>query len=130
MEYKEFSAKTVNDCITEACTSLGVPSDRLDYEVVSEGTSGFLGIGAKSAVIRARVKDESAESEVKETVKEKETAVSEPVKKEEKKEETEKKAEVKKTSEESETTAKEQAAYAEEKKEIYGRRNRSHEICC
>ena len=88
MEYKEFSAKTVNDCITEACTSLGVPSDRLDYEVVSEGTSGFLGIGAKSAVIRARIKDESADVEdVKETVsstetkkvktEEKETVVSE-----------------------------------------------------
>lgn len=69
MEFKEFSAKTVNDCITDACTTLGVPSDRLDYEVVSEGSSGFMGIGAKPAVIKARIKEEVAE-EVKQEVKE------------------------------------------------------------
>lgn len=56
MEYMEVSAKTVNDAITEACQKLGVTSDRLDYEVVEEGSAGFLGIGAKSAVIKARVK--------------------------------------------------------------------------
>ena len=59
MEYNEYSAKTVSDCITEACLSLSVPSDKLDYEVVSEGTSGFMGIGAKPAVIKARIKEES-----------------------------------------------------------------------
>lgn len=56
MEYMEFSAKTVNDAITEACQKLTVTSDKLDYEVVEEGSNGFLGIGAKPAVIRARVK--------------------------------------------------------------------------
>ncbi len=72
MEYKEFSAKTVDDCITDACTELGVPSDRLDYEVVSEGSAGFMGIGSKPAVIKARIKEENAsvsETEVKKEVK-------------------------------------------------------------
>ncbi|WP_342757710.1 RNA-binding cell elongation regulator Jag/EloR [Kineothrix sedimenti] len=56
MEFIEISAKTVNDAITEACRKLTVTSDKLDYEVVEEGSSGFLGIGSKPAVIKARVK--------------------------------------------------------------------------
>ena len=58
MEYMEFSAKTVNDAITNACQHFTVASDKLDYEVVEEGSSGFLGINAKKAVIKARVKEE------------------------------------------------------------------------
>lgn len=57
MEYTKFSAKTVNDAITEACKVLGVTSDKLDYKVVEEGSNGFLGIGAKDAVIEAAVKN-------------------------------------------------------------------------
>lgn len=56
MEYREFSAKSLDDAITEACRELGVTSDRLEYEVTDEGSSGFLGMGAKPAQIRARVK--------------------------------------------------------------------------
>lgn len=56
MEYIEVSAKTVNDAITEACQKLGVTSDKLDYQVIEEGSNGFLGIGAKPAVIKAAVK--------------------------------------------------------------------------
>ena len=56
MEFIEVSAKTVNDAITEACQKLTVTSDKLEYEVVEEGSSGFLGIGSKPAVIKARVK--------------------------------------------------------------------------
>lgn len=56
MEYIEVSAKTVDDAITEACQRLSVTSDKLEYEVVEEGSSGFLGIGSKPAVIRAGVK--------------------------------------------------------------------------
>ena len=57
MEFVEISAKTVSDAITEACKQFSVPSDKLEYEVVEEGSSGFLGIGAKPAVIKARVKN-------------------------------------------------------------------------
>ena len=61
MEYKEFTAKNVDDAITEACESFCVTSDKLDYEVVSNGSSGFLGINAKPAIIKARVKEEKSE---------------------------------------------------------------------
>ena len=54
-EYIEVSAKTVNEAITEACLKFGVTSDKLDYEVVEEGSSGFLGIGSKPAVNKAAV---------------------------------------------------------------------------
>ncbi len=58
MEYIEVSAKSVNEAITEACRKLGVTSDRLDYEVIDEGSNGFLGIGSRPAVIKAAVKEE------------------------------------------------------------------------
>ena len=61
MEYKEFTAKNVDDAITEACESFCVTSDKLDYEVVSNGSSGFLGINAKPAIIKARVKEDKKE---------------------------------------------------------------------
>ncbi len=56
MEYIEISAKSVNDAITEACQKFVVTSDKLDYIVVDEGSTGFLGIGSKPAIIKARVK--------------------------------------------------------------------------
>ena len=65
MEYIEISAKTVNDAITEACKRFGVTSDNLDYEVIEEGSNGFLGLGAKPAVIKAGVKVLSPKEEAK-----------------------------------------------------------------
>ena len=56
MDYQNFSAKTVADAITEACKVFGVTSEKLDYVVVEEGSAGFLGIGAKNAVINAKIK--------------------------------------------------------------------------
>ena len=56
MEFIEFSAKTVDDAITEACQKFVITSDKLEYEVIEEGSSGFLGIGSKPAVIKARIK--------------------------------------------------------------------------
>ena len=54
MEYREFSAKTLEDAITEAKIRLEATSENLEYEVVEKGSSGFLGIGSKPAKIRAR----------------------------------------------------------------------------
>jgi len=65
MEYIEISAKTVNDAITEACKRFGVTSDNLDYEVIEEGSNGFLGLSAKPAVIKAGVKALSPKEEAK-----------------------------------------------------------------
>ena len=56
MEYIEISAKTVADAVTDACQKFEVTSDKLDYIVVDEGSSGFLGIGSKPALIKAKVK--------------------------------------------------------------------------
>ena len=58
MDYREFTARTVDDAITQACMELGVTSDRLDYDVLQEASAGFLGIGARQAVIRARARSE------------------------------------------------------------------------
>lgn len=54
MEYKEFSAKTLDDAIMEAKIKLEATSESLEYEVIDKGSSGFLGIGSKPARIRAR----------------------------------------------------------------------------
>ena len=67
-DYITLSAKTLDDAITEALVQLGVTSDRLDYIVVEKGSEGFLGIGRKQAVIKARRKQE--EKPVEEVVKE------------------------------------------------------------
>ena len=65
MEYKEFSGKTVEEAITEACQAFTVTSDKLDYEVVDKGSQGFLGLGTKPAMIKARVKTEGEEDNEK-----------------------------------------------------------------
>jgi len=66
-EWKEFSAKSVEEALTDACIDLGVSSEKIAYEVVEKGSTGFLGLGSKLAVIKARIKDESEilESEAK-----------------------------------------------------------------
>ena len=56
MDFIEVSAKSVEEAITEASIKLGIPSSEIDYEVVEKGSTGFLGIGSKSAVIKARKK--------------------------------------------------------------------------
>ena len=88
MEYREFSAKNLDDAITEACETLMVTSDRLDYEVISKGSSGFLGIASKPVVIKARIKEETKDTvEVKaEPKKEEKSEAKKEVVKEEKKE--------------------------------------------
>ncbi len=59
MEYIEVTGKSIEEAITNACTKLGIPSDRLDYEVIEKGNSGFLGIfNSKPAKIKARAKQE------------------------------------------------------------------------
>ncbi len=71
MEFMEFSAKTVQDAITNACQHFTVASDSLEYEVVEEGSSGFLGFNSKPAVIKARVlvKEVSVEDKAKDFLK-------------------------------------------------------------
>lgn len=83
MEYITVSAKTLDDAITEALIQLGVTSDQLDYQVIEKGSAGFLGIGMKQAVIKARKREEVKEEEPEiEIPKVDVSVVKEPVKKE------------------------------------------------
>lgn len=63
MDFIEVSAKTVNDAITKACIELEASSDKLEVQVVSEGSSGFLGFGSKPAVIKVRIKETIEETD-------------------------------------------------------------------
>lgn len=83
MDYITVSAKNLDDAITEALIQLGVTSDQLDYEVIEKGSAGFLGIGMKQAVIKARKK---VVVEEKKEIEEVEIPKEEPVKEYSKKE--------------------------------------------
>ena len=76
-EYIQVSAKTKSEAITKAAIELGTASDELDIIVVSEGSSGFFGIGSKPAVIKARRKEKEIVEE--ESLKELEKEVIETV---------------------------------------------------
>ena len=76
MEYIEVTGKSVEEAITNACTKLGIPSDKLDYEVIEKGNSGFLGIfNSKPAKIKAREKQEEPEVKAVEAPKKPEVPV-------------------------------------------------------
>ena len=79
------SAKTLDDAITEASIQLGVASDQMEYDVIEKGSAGFLGIGSRQAVIRARIKKSVTEEIKAEEIKAEEIKPEE-IKKEFKKE--------------------------------------------
>ena len=85
MEFIEVSAKTVDEAITKACIALGASSDKLEIQVISEGSSGFLGFGSKPAVIRAgrKPEEEPAEEAVEEPEEKEDAAQKENDKSEE-----------------------------------------------
>ena len=58
MDFIEVSAKTVDDAITESLVKLGTTSDKIEYEIIEKGSSGFLGIGSRPALIKVRKKSE------------------------------------------------------------------------
>ena len=100
MDFREFSGKTVEDAIVEAAMTLGIASSELEIEVVNKGTSGFLGIGAKPAVIKARAKKEVKDEidDILSTVKKPSRTGKKAAKPVAKKPEDDKKEEVKETS--------------------------------
>jgi spoIIIJ-associated protein len=53
-ESREFNALTVEEAADKASAALGVDRDSLEFEVVDEGSTGFLGIGARDARISVR----------------------------------------------------------------------------
>ena len=55
-EWKEFSAKTVDEAINNALVELETTRENLEYEVIEKESSGILGLFSKPAVIRASKK--------------------------------------------------------------------------
>ena len=49
MDMITVTAKTVDDAVTKALIELQTTSDKLEYEVVDKGSTGFLGIGSKTS---------------------------------------------------------------------------------
>ncbi len=57
-EWKEFSAKTADEALTNALIQMETTSDQIEYEVIEEEKSGILGLFSKPAVIRVRKKED------------------------------------------------------------------------
>ena len=55
METLEIEGKTIDEAIEKACLEFNVAREKLNIEIISEGTAGFLGLGGKRANIRASI---------------------------------------------------------------------------
>jgi spoIIIJ-associated protein len=53
MEGIEIEGKTIDEAIEKACREFQVPREKLNIEIMAYGNSGFLGLGATKARIRA-----------------------------------------------------------------------------
>ncbi len=63
---QEFSGKTVDLAIQNACSTLDILADELKYDVISEGTSGIFGIvGRKDARIKVSLPEINIEEEAR-----------------------------------------------------------------
>ncbi len=58
METVEVSGRTVEEAVHAAAEQLGVAVDAVAYEVVEEGTRGFLGLGQAPTTIKAHVRED------------------------------------------------------------------------
>ena len=108
-DYITVTAKTVKDAILEASLKLETFRDNIEYEVIEEGSTGFLGFGSKKAVIKAR-KKVAVEDILKEEVKEEKPA------RKEKKEFKKEKKEFKENKKEFKREKKERKEFQQEKK--------------
>lgn len=57
MESIEISGRTIEEAVETAARQLGVNTEDIDYEVVEEGSKGFLGLGQSPSVIKATLKE-------------------------------------------------------------------------
>ena len=55
---REFYAATVEEALDKASSALGVSRDQLSFEVLDQGSVGFLGIGTRDARILVRLSEE------------------------------------------------------------------------
>lgn len=61
MKSIEKVGKTVDDAITEALIELGASTDEVNIEIISKGSKGWLGFGAKLAKVRVTLKERSCD---------------------------------------------------------------------
>lgn len=61
MKVVEKSGRNVDEAVGAALEELGVPSNRVSVEIVDEGKGGFLGIGARPAVVRVTLRHNRVE---------------------------------------------------------------------
>jgi len=59
----EFEGEDLEEALSRASESLGIPREELDYEVMQEGRRGFLGVGGRGVRIRIRGDEEEAGAE-------------------------------------------------------------------
>ena len=111
------SARTVEDAITEASIQLGLASTEFEYEVIEKGSAGFLGIGAKQAVITAWKKEEKKQHPKKEFPKKEFSKKEEPKKPEIKEKEPVKEVKIEKAQE------------VKEEKEVPEKEEKLAEVC-
>ena len=130
MKKMQITARTVEDAITEASLKLGVTSDKLEYEVLEEGSAGFFGIGKKEAAIAAWLK--GSEKEDKAPAKEKKEAkkdAKKDSKKEPKKDNKKKKPAKKKQPAEPAFTPEEKAAPVKKEKDLTPVNEETQKVC-
>ena len=51
----EIEGKTIDAAIEKACSEFNVPREKLHIEIISDGATGFLGLGSKKAKIKASI---------------------------------------------------------------------------
>ena len=56
--------RTVDDAITEALIELGASTDEVNIEIISKGSKGLLGFGAKEAKVRVTLKENETKEEI------------------------------------------------------------------
>lgn len=61
-DWLEFSAKTVDEALTEALISFETTSDKIEYEVIEKEKSGVLGMFSKKAIIKVRKRENPMET--------------------------------------------------------------------
>ncbi len=63
-EWIEFTGKTVEEALTEACVQFGTTSENVEYEVIEKESAGLFGLNKKPARIKAALKASKDENVV------------------------------------------------------------------
>lgn len=58
-----FEGKTIEEAVELACQELRLPRERLEFEVISSGSSGVFGLGTKKARIRVKLSEVQPEKQ-------------------------------------------------------------------